>query len=242
MHSIAAGALRAEFVTRATAQREELLRRQREQDRRRERQVDDATDETAEFMDAAMLMISAADAETFRLELDRYDTATVVALQENREALEQVQARMDRLLAKAYVLPDGRRIFKTEDGERVFDEFGAELGRDEIDPSMIEDARPRWETYEPELEQFRALERERAEILDYQEKLDEARQRLDDGDLTRKEYDALRDDLKTNMPAKVRAQIPELRKVDLSAASEPSAPSEDLTISSDMIPSAFKPG
>lgn len=211
--------------------RDELLRRQRDEDRERKRDADASAD-AADLMDAAMMLITASDADAFRVELDRYDTATVAALQLNGEALDAVQERMEKLLAKAYVLPDGRRIFKTEDGTRVFDEFGAELGRDEIDPAMIEDARPSWETYKPELDEKNRLLAERREILAYQEKLDNARERLDSGEMTQGEYERLRDDLKVGMPEAVQAQIDGIeRQPDQSPTAE-----ADLVFEEDMVP------
>ncbi|MEM1163508.1 MAG: hypothetical protein AAGJ28_21455, partial [Pseudomonadota bacterium] len=61
-----------------------------------------------------------------------------------------VQARIDALLEGAFIMPDGRRVFKSEDGQRVYDEFGKEVGRDGIDPDLIPDGLPAWESYEAE--------------------------------------------------------------------------------------------
>lgn len=63
----------------------------------------------------------------FTVKLDRYDTATVQALMDNERDVLAVREKIDAMMLKAHVLPDGRRVFKTEDGTRVFDEFGAQL-------------------------------------------------------------------------------------------------------------------
>ena len=47
--------------------------------------------------------------------------------------------------SQAYLLPDGRRVFKTEDGSRVFDEHSIEVT--DFDPETIEDWRPRREAF-----------------------------------------------------------------------------------------------
>ena len=41
------------------------------------------------------------------------------------------------MLAKAYVLDDGRRVFETADGARVYDEFGEFVPPEIIDPDLI---------------------------------------------------------------------------------------------------------
>lgn len=211
MHQPATGDLGRAFrhSTGAATYQRILMRRQEEEQLRRERKHDDRNDD-AELLDFAVVMITASEAAQFKIELDRYDTATITALQENQHAIGQVRERMDHLLGQAHVLPDGRRVFKTESGLRVFDEHGNEVDAATIDPDLIADFRPRWETFKPELDQMNELMAQRIELLAYQQKLDEARERLDAGDLTRDEFDALRDDLKTTMPEAVRAQIPEL--------------------------------
>lgn len=185
--------------------------------------------------------------DTFRVELDSYDTATIAALQENERELAAVRERLDGLLLKAHVLPDGRRVFKTEDGRRVFDEFGSELDVTTIDPDLIGDERPRWESYQPYFERSQELTLERDEILEYQSRLDAARERIDAGEISREEFDELRDELKTAMPDAVRAQVPELAAevtmdTDL-AGPFLSGPAADtgLAIDDDMIPSSFTP-
>ena len=58
--------------------------------------------------------------EAFSIKLDTYETATVEALIANEKAMELVQARLDDLLDRAHVVEDGRRVFKTRDGEHRF--------------------------------------------------------------------------------------------------------------------------
>lgn len=53
---------------------------------------------------------------------------------QNGRALERVQEDLRIMVDKAYVLPDGRRVFKTEDGMRVFDEHGEEIKGFDPDP------------------------------------------------------------------------------------------------------------
>ena len=82
------------------------------------------------------------------------------------------------------------------------------------------------------------MEQQRTEILDYQAKLDDARERLDAGDMTRDEFDRLREGLKADMPEAVRDQIPELADQKADAKSDMPEATEKLDISDDMVPTS----
>ena len=143
-----------------------------------------------------------------RLErLSIYDQALVEALQANREALDASEEQLDALLTEAHVLEDGRRVFKAEDGLRVVDEQGQALGADEIDPDRIEDWRPSAETYLSARVRHQELLETQAELIDYQTRLDEAQDRLAEGDLSEEEVEAL-DDLLGDAPTALRAHLP----------------------------------
>lgn len=215
---------------------------QREADERKRRERDDDTEkDVADLADLAVVIISEAQARELRFDIDRYDTATVNALYENEQALERVQAQIDKMFTQAYVLPDGRRVFKTEDGQQVFDEHGEELDPSFIDPDMIEDWRPRWEPVKQALDHREALIEERTGLIAYQDKLDDARGRLEAGDMTQDEYDRLREDLVEDMPDAVRRQIPELASEDLEAAQQVAAAEIDLGITDDMVATTAAP-
>ena len=143
----------------------------------------------------------------FRSRLVTYDTKTVEALIDNQEALDRVRERLDDLLGKAHVLPDGRRVFKTMDGQRVFDEHGQEMKADAVDPSSIDDRKPRWETFKADVDERRRLVEERQGLIDYQAKLDETRDRLDKGDITNGDLDDMKGDLERAMPDTVRRKL-----------------------------------
>lgn len=144
---------------------------------------------------------------TFRVKLDRYDEKTVEALMENRAALDEVREKLDRMLGRAHVMPDGRRVFRTTDGEQVFDEYGVELRRDEIDPAAIADHHPKWEEWRAGKDVEATLNREQKELLDYQARIDAARERVDQDGVTAKELDDLGGDLDAAMPEAVRRKL-----------------------------------
>jgi hypothetical protein len=237
---LVAGGLRQAFRSSThTAAALKLFARQQEEERLRRERKEDLRDDAADLADFAMVAISETEIREFRFELDQYDTATIAALQQNESELSLSRERLETLFGKAYVLPDGRRAFKTEDGQ-VFDEFGNEVPEDVILASEIEDFRPRWEEVQPQIAHHNKLLQQRTELLGYQDKLDDARERLDAGDLTRDEFDELRDTLKAEMPDAVRAQIPGMeseQKPQVSADADPLA--AELDITDDMVPSAL---
>lgn len=195
------------------ARREDVLHRERLarfEDRERRRKEDRLEDErrdasTMTAMDVVLATME--DVARFRVELDTYDTATVEALMENREALDAVRERIDVMLMDAHVLPDGTRVFKTEDGLRVFDEHGQEIPPETIDPAEIDDRKPKWEAFQAEIEAERVLIEKQKELLAYQQKLDEARERLDAGDITQQELEDIKADLAADMPNAVREKL-----------------------------------
>ncbi len=148
--------VRLEFAKRAEWRREDEQRilDHIKAEKKREREEHEA--EEAALADFAFAVLaSEMDIAAFAVKLDTYDTATVEALHDNEVALAKVQEKLRVMLDKAYVLPDGRKVFKTEEGTRIFDENGAEVK--DFDPNRIEDWRPRAEAYLAGFEERRAL-------------------------------------------------------------------------------------
>ncbi|MGH1464116.1 MAG: hypothetical protein ACRBBQ_02030 [Cognatishimia sp.] len=181
--------------------------RKRDDQERREKLGDRLDDN---IMALALEVVTATEAQLrqFEAKLTTYEAATVVALMENQERLDAVQAQMFLLLDQAYVTEDGRRVFRTEDGTQVFDEFGTEVGRDEIDPSLIGDEFPTWESYAPLLAENNRLTAEREQLLDYQDRLDEAREEIDGGEISEADLKELDAELAELMPPTVRQHVP----------------------------------
>jgi len=196
----------------------ERLQRQFAQKRveqeRREKHEDRLDDQMAALA-AEVVMATELQLEQFAAKLDTYDQATVVALMENQERLDAVQARISLMLDQAYVHDDGRRLFKTEDGTQVFDEFGEELSADEIDFDLIGPDRPTWEAYSAERALENDLVAERTEILDFQEQIDAAREQVAEGEISEADLEALDAELLDIMPTAVRANVPGMEMPDV---------------------------
>lgn len=178
------------------------------QDQQKRADIEDRLDNDILGLATEAIMASQIQIEEFRVKLDTYDEATVIALMENQAALDLVNARLQALLDRAYVMEDGRRVFKTEDGTQVFDENGQEVGPDQLDFDLIDSSHPSWEAYKPDFERRNALDAERQGILDFQDKLDTARDKIAEGDISADDLDDLDADLLEAMPPAVARNMP----------------------------------
>ncbi len=128
--------------------------------------------------------------DAYEAGLDAQEVAILNALTENQLHLDQidrllgeVELRLQDLLAQAYILEDGRRVFKSEDGTFVIDEFGENVSRDEVDFELV--TGPSAQLYMKELASKNSLTEEHATVLEQRnqlhlahDKLDSARERI----------------------------------------------------------------
>ena len=191
------------------------------QDNQHRDTIEDKAEQNASAFASAVVMATATQIEEFEIKLNSYDEATVVALMENQELMDAVNARIDALLAQAYVMDDGRRVFRTEDGEQVFDEFGGEVSAEELNADLIDPSYPTWEAFSAEVDQRQELTQQRTEILEFQEKVDAAHEQIADGEISEADLDALDAELLDVMPSTVRDHV---------AGLEPVAAELDLTV------------
>lgn len=192
------------------AERKRELRFYEDSERTLERQTAYQRHEEEQRRDLERLEAATADQiGVFRDRLDHYDTAVVEALMENGEALDKARQRREDIEAKAYRLPDGRMAFKTGDGKRVMDENGKEVPRGVIQPESIPNDAPQWDAFKAATSEEKRLLKERDELHDYQQKLDQARDNLDKGGVTSKDLDTLGDDLEKSMPDAVKQKVGE---------------------------------
>lgn len=230
------------------SERERLQRQfiqQRELQKRQDKKAEQAEDDFADFMTVAASQTQIAQ---FEVKLDGYDEAIVVALMENQRRQDEVRASMAVLLEQAYVLEDGRRVFKTEDGTQVFDEHGSEVSSDELDFDLITPDRHPWQSYRPLQNELSMLEVERVEIFEFQEQVDAARERVADGDISEAKLEELDADLLDGMPPSVRSHVAgleppvvavemELEKSEVSARqSETPQGANNLSLTSSSMP------
>nr|WP_306264927.1 hypothetical protein [Pararhizobium sp. IMCC3301] len=177
------------------------------QDRERREDVAEKLDDNILATAAETVMATQIQIEAFEAKLDSYDEATVFALMENQAALDLITAQINDLLARAHVMEDGRRVFKTEDGAQVFDEFGQEVGPEELDSDLIDATHPTWESFSALDEQRSQLSQERQELLEFQEKVDAARLEASEDGLTEERLEELDADLLDAMPPEIGMHI-----------------------------------
>ncbi|GAA6176742.1 hypothetical protein [Sulfitobacter pacificus] len=173
-------------------------------DHQRREEMADKMDDAVSALSAAVTVASEIQVREFKVKLDTYDSATVEALMENQLLRDAVEQRIAALLDRAYVMEDGRRVFKTEDGSQVFDEHGTEVTSDELDFDLIGPDRPTNEEYRQEINELQRLEAQQTEILEFQEKVDAARERID-AEISEDDLAELDADLVEAMPDAVRA-------------------------------------
>lgn len=200
-----------------------------DQDRREK--LEDRLDDQMVALAADVVMATELQIQQFNAKLDSYDQATVIALMENQELLDLANARIDDLLARAYVMDDGRRVFKTMDGTQVFDEFGVEVMPDELDFDLIGPERPVHEVFLVEIDTREQLQNTRGQLLEFQEKLDETREQAANGEYSVADLEEMDAELMDMIPPSARANVPGMEAPaaapELSAAfAKPAAPAQ----------------
>lgn len=186
--------------------------------REQEKKQDASQKLDEEILDAATAAVLATEIEIaeFESRLDTYDEATVKALMQNSEKLSSINIEIEALLNRAYVMDDGRRVFKTEDGSQVFDEFGAEVSFEELDPALVPDDNPKAEQFLSMLNEKTELEAEQAQLLEFQDKLDAARDVASQDDFTTDELEELDAELAAMLPMPVAEQMPDFEAKEIS--------------------------
>lgn len=213
----------------ARRQREWFIKARNDRERR---------DETADRLDDQLLVFASAavvatelQIKQFEQRLDRYevrldayetkldsqDIAVTKALMENQLELERLFALREQILEAAFVLPDGRRVFKSEDGITVYDESHAIVGLNVIDPNDIPDSFVRHEKLLGVDQLISSTEAERDKLHKAQDDIDAARDKLsiarsklgvarsaiEDGNLTVQDIEEMDADIEASIPTKL---------------------------------------
>lgn len=158
--------------------------------------------------------------DAYEAQLDAREVAITEALMENQLELDKLYALREEMLANAYVLEDGRRVFKSVDGVTVYDEFHAVVGTDVVNPDDIPDYLEKYETHflhnKKAISRFegdranlhKALEdidASREKISVARDKLNVGRTKIEDGNLTVQDMEEVDADVEAAMPAALPA-------------------------------------
>ena len=191
-------------------------------DNAHQEQITDKIEDEVLSLAAEATMATEIQIEEFRVKLDTYDEAIVISLMENQDRLDDisrrladVEMRIQDMLDRAYVMEDGRRVFLTEDQTQAFDENGTEITRDEFDFGLVPKNNPTWESLSGAFSEqdnlkadYKAANVEREQILEFQGKVDAARERIADGEISKDELDDLGSELAEVTPTSVKKHMP----------------------------------
>ncbi len=249
------------FSSEDKSRHSDWLRQQRwfvkaRKDHERREEISDQLEEDALSLAADVIMATQIQIEEFEARLDAYDEATVIALMENQEKLDdinrrlsEVEIRIQDMLDRAYVMEDGRRVFLTADRTQAFDEQGTEISRDELDFGLVPKSNPTWESIsgafseqDELLAEYKKTALERQQILEFQEKVDQARERVADGELTKDDLDDLDAELADAVPPSVKAHMPDFSLAkNAPKARDAFAAHANPTVSANIAPSTMAP-
>lgn len=178
------------------------------------------------FMDFAssIIMATEADIKAFETKLDMYHEASTQALIDNQIAYELLQeqlllidARLEGIWKHANVMDDGRRVFLNSERSQAYDEFGTEISNDEYSydnfaadhypvDSFLVDLKERGKVHEA----MKDNRIERDKIHAFEGKIEEAHERIEEGNISEEDLEEMDADLIEAMPDSVKANIPEL--------------------------------
>ena len=190
------------------------------QDREHREMLEDRMEENLAAFATSVIVATELEIQQFEDKLDVYDEAVIKALEKNRISMDElmlqlsdVDARIQSMLDRAYVMEDGRRVFLTKDRAQAFDEHGTEVTRDELDFDLVPHTTPTWEDVSTAISErneirqdYDRLTQERADILEFQDKVDAARDRITEGSISKSELDDLDAELADAVPPSVKAQ------------------------------------
>lgn len=180
-------------------------RHKQEQKELRQEQADESFLELA----TSVILADQIEVEAFKVELDTYDALTVEAIMENREILEELYLQRDEALENSHQLDDGTHVFKSEDGIRVYDKEGNQLAHATIDPDQIPDHHTTHEAWQDITTKINKHEIIDQKLLDYQDKLDTTRERLENKEISEEEFKELKDSVEKGMPIEIRRKLPD---------------------------------
>ena len=136
--------------------------------------------------------------------LDRADRASLAALEDARQRAAEAREALEALHRRAALLPDGRRVYRTQDEAAAYDEDGNRLTGREMGGVEWRDGQPTWEGEIEQRDRLREAVREVEDIEAYRRHLEEQQERHGEGDLSPDELKELDRSLDAAMPAAVR--------------------------------------
>lgn len=147
----------------------------------------------------------------FQEQMDRLDQACAEALLENDEKLRIAREELDRIREHAYeiTMPDGTVAKVYRDGDTVRNDGGEEISQELVKPADVSDDPMQWTHRKEAKETVDRLEQARQHILQYQQKIEVAKERQQAGGLSGEDLEKATAELKRAMPDEVRSKFEE---------------------------------
>ncbi len=145
--------------------------------------------------------------ETVSQRLASIDREIGRALKRSRQRLQETQAVLEEIRARASVSEDGRRAYRTADRRRAFYDDGAQLTREEISKVHWRDGAPTWEQRQAAGEAVRQAKQAHEDLEAYKAMADYYRDRIAGGDaLSEDDLKEMKADLDA-MPEGLKAEF-----------------------------------
>jgi len=140
-------------------------------------------------------------------QFDRLEQACTEALLENEEQQRTARKDLEEIRERAYAVktPDGKVVKVYRDGDTVRDDAGALVAG--IGPEEMPDTAPTWSQRKTAGDVVERLEKERHDIIEYQDKLGRSKERLSSGEAGPDELAAMEAAVE-RMPEAVRRHFP----------------------------------
>ena len=154
------------------------------------------------------------------------EIAYLLALEDIQRQKEEAALQLEDIRANALVLSDGRRVYFTRDGSKLFDDDGQEV----TEQNIIEEAReeqernPNASSHEDNTEakdNFQTARDKEEEIFKKLQELEELKTRMEKGEMTQGELDAKTQEIMEGMSPEVRKTFARVRGVEADVEDNP---------------------
>lgn len=169
---------------------------------------------------------------TINSELDLMDQASVQALQDIEQELQEIRKAREKMLEQAYLDEQGRRIFMTGDESAAYCEDGSQLEADEF--AQVKErlrGKPTWDDFDAFDKREAELSAERDQIHRHDAERQQLREDLAKGAISGEEAKQREKEIAEAMPERVRHSY---NAPEATAAENAAAP-QDTVLSADEL-------
>ena len=214
--------LKNTFSEHARLKHEQKLIYQRDQMQEKMKRKQAERDEDFDMF-MTIVLANQADLQSFQNMLDDYETKATQRILELQNQLDQQLSKQREMLENAYVLPDGRRVFKYKDENKVIDEFGKNVSSDVIDANKIPDHHPHGEAYKANIDNIAQTRKDTKETIKFRDRVNEMQEELEQGKVSKDRLEDLKSEFDDIIPDSLRPE----KHVHLEAP-EIKAPASDV--------------